>query len=880
MWQLLLSLPLLLQSVGVPAAPADRQLGGMRRLPGQVELLPQLPNQTGLGGPIAGTHNEVLIVGGGANFPTPLLEGGAKVWHSQLWALRPGFKVWKQVQALPKPLAYAACASSEHGIAVVGGSDKEKVYADAFLIQWDVDSQQVQFQDLPPLPHPTAFGAAEIIHDQLYVLAGKSEKSDASLSGDFWSLDLSNPTAKWQTLPSYPGAPRFKMATAIHAPDLHQESFLYLISGSDADLHALTDVYRYQPSSQNWTQLADLPTAANASTALTWKGDSIFTFSGTTDADLFENGEIIPLEERSSFSPRIQIYDIPNNTWSEPSSLTLGVVTTRAVEWNDRMVIPSGETQAGIRTPEVQSIQPVPVNGMILGGTSSAFSTADKLVLLFYLAIMLGVGIYFARRNNSTEDFFLAGRKIPWWAAGISIFGTQLSAITFMAIPATAFGSDWRRFAGSLMAMPVFLIVIYFYLPLFRRLKITTAYEYLEQRFSLTIRLLASGLFILFQIGRMGIVLLLPAIALSAVTQMPTHICIAMMGVLATLYTAMGGISAVIWTDVLQVFVLVGGALACLIIAVHGAGGVDAAWTTAIDANKLMIFEWSSSPTEMVAWVLIIGFFFTNLVPYTTDQTIIQRYLTTPDEKQAARGMWLNLAITIPTGLLFFGLGTARYAYYQANPAKLASLPAKEDQLVPWFVVQTLPDGIAGLVIAGIFAAAMSSLDSSINSVTTAVINDFIVRLKPKFKAPNETGTSALTSADPMRLARILTLVFGAIGTLAALLLASFEIKYLFDFFQKVIGLFGGALSGVFLLAVFCKRCDGVGALAGLLVGSTLTIVAAFFTSIHFLLYAAVGSLGCVAVGWIISFFRPRALLSSPPEGIKNNSKGFDRAND
>jgi solute:Na+ symporter, SSS family len=861
MWKLLLSLPLLLQ----------------------VEHLPPLPNKVGLGGPIAGTHNDVLIVGGGANFPTPLLEGGAKVWHANLWVLHPGFKQWKEVQPLPKPLAYAACASSEHGIAVVGGSDENQVYADAFLIQWDVNTKQVQYQNLPPLPHPTAFGAAEVIGDQLFVIAGKTEKSDTTLSGEFWSLNLSNPSSGWKTLPTYPGAPRFKMATAVSTPtqNLNTEPFLYLISGSDANLHALTDVYRYQPSTQNWTQLASIPTAANASTALTWNGDSIFTFSGTTDSDLFRNNKIIPLEERKPFSPRIQLYGIANNTWSTYGDLSDGVATTRAVHWNHRMVLPSGETQPGIRTPSVQSLQPNSVS------QATAFSTADKLVLLIYLAIMLGVGIYFARRNSSTEDFFLAGRKIPWWAAGISIFGTQLSAITFMAIPATAFGSDWRRFAGSLMAMPIFLIVIYFYLPLFRRLKITTAYEYLEQRFSLTIRLIASGLFILFQIGRMGIVLLLPAIALSAVTQMPTHTCIALMGILATVYTAMGGISAVIWTDVLQVFVLIGGAIACLIMAINGAGGVDAAWTTAIDANKLMIFEWSSDPTEMVAWVLIIGFFFTNLVPYTTDQTIIQRYLTTRDEKQAARGMWLNMAITIPTGLLFFGLGTALYAYYQANPAKLASLPAKEDQLVPWFVVQTLPDGIAGLVIAGIFAAAMSSLDSSINSVTTAVINDFILRLKPKSKhsataAANNTATNtaATAASDSMRLARILTLVFGTIGTLAALLLASFEIKYLFDFFQKVIGLFGGALSGVFLLAVFCKRCDGVGALIGLLVGSTLTIAAAFFTSIHFLLYAAVGSLGCVAVGWTISLFRPQVPPSIAPNGFQNDSKGLDRAND
>jgi SSS family transporter len=455
---------------------------------------------------------------------------------------------------------------------------------------------------------------------------------------------------------------------------------------------------------------------------------------------------------------------------------------------------------------------------------------------------MVLVGVYFARRETSTEEFFLGGRKIPWWAAGLSIFGTQLSAITFMAIPATAYGSDWRRFAGQIMVLPIIAMVIFCFLPLFRRLNVTTAYEYLEARFSLTVRLFASSLFILFQLGRMGIVLLLPAIALSAVTGIDTYLCIALMGILATAYTTMGGISAVIWTDVLQVFVLIGGALLCLIVAVSDAGGISASIDLAQAAGKFDIFEWRWSSSDMVAWVLIVGFFFTNLVPYTTDQTVIQRYLTTSDEKQAARSLWLNLAITIPTGILFFGLGTALFVYYTGNPELKAALPEKADQLVPWFVVTHLPAGVAGLVVAGIFAAAMSSLDSSMNSIATAIVNDFVER----FDAPGPRK-------DRLSLARKLTVLLGIIGTSAAMLLATYEIKYLFDFFQKVMGLFGGGLAGVFLLAVFTKKTNARGAFAGLVLGGLATIAVAFFTQINFLLYAAVGATTCVGVGYGVS---------------------------
>lgn len=818
----------------------------------QATQLPPLPDAHGFGGPIVGVHDDALIVGGGANFPTPLLEGGAKVWHQQMWVLTDPEFDWQPVEPLPMALAYAACASTSEGVAVVGGSDAKQIFADAFLIQWDAGAQQLNYKPLPALPQASAFGSAECIDNKLYVLAGKSSKDDADLSGNFWQLDLSNLENGWQDLPSYPGEARFKMATAVqHNAD--GELCLYMISGSNHELRAKSDAFLYQPSTQEWHALPPPPYAANAATAISWQDDQVLTFSGTVDSDLFVDGKMRALEDRPNFSTRIQSFDVGSQSWQQAGSLQEGVVTTTAVQWGGSVVISSGETRPGIRTPMVQAL-PLPAQA------SSGFGLADQLVLLAYLGLMLGVGVYFAKRSKNTEDFFLAGRKIPWWAAGLSIFGTQLSAITFMAIPATAFGSDWRRFAGSLMAMPVFVIVIYYFLPRFRRLNITTAYEYLEQRFSRTIRLFASALFILFQIGRMGIVLLLPAIALAAVTPIPTHFCIALMGVLATGYTALGGISAVIWTDVLQVIVLIGGALACLLLAVSGAGGFDAAWSAAAAAEKLHIFDWRWSTSEMVGWVVIVGFFFTNLVPYTTDQTVIQRYLTTPNEKQAARSLWLNLAITIPTGILFYGLGTALWAYYQANPIALANLPAKEDQLVPWFVVHNLPTGVAGLVIAGIFAAAMSSLDSSINSVATAILNDFV------------------RAGDDLRLARRLTIVLGVLGTATALLLASFEIKYLFDFFQKVLGLFGGALSGVFLLAVFCRRCHASAALAGLLAGSTLTIIAAFFTSIHFLLYAAVGSLGCIAVGWLSSWLLPRPTSSITPNGSKNisNSNSHD----
>ncbi|NNJ24100.1 sodium:solute symporter [Alienimonas chondri] len=489
-----------------------------------------------------------------------------------------------------------------------------------------------------------------------------------------------------------------------------------------------------------------------------------------------------------------------------------------------------------------------------------SFGLTNWLVLIAYLAGMVWIGVRCSRTESGTEDFFLAGRRIPWWAAGLSIFGTQLSAITFMAIPATAYGDDWVRMTLNLMLLAALPVVALFYLPFYRRTGVATAYEYLERRFNLAVRWLASGLFILLQIGRMGVVLYLPAIALAAVTGMNVYVCLALMGVLATIYTVLGGIEAVIWTDVVQVVVLIGGVLISLAVITSRVGGVGELIEAAGAADKFQIVETipADPPTPTPAeeadgridvppwlsgnafWIMVVGGFVMALTPYTTDQTVVQRYLTTPNEAAAVRSVWLNFWMTAPTALLFFGFGTALFVFYETFPG--LPLPETADEIVPWFVVSQLPAGVAGLVIAGVFAAAMSSLDSSMNSVATAIVNDFHVRLRPK-----------TTDKARLRLARLLTVVLGALGTGVAAVLASVEIKYLLDFFMTMLGLFGGGLGGLFALAVFTTRTNATGALVGLIVGTVITAGVQFATEVNGFLYAAIGFMICLVIGYGVS---------------------------
>ena len=473
-------------------------------------------------------------------------------------------------------------------------------------------------------------------------------------------------------------------------------------------------------------------------------------------------------------------------------------------------------------------------------GDRVAFGWMNYVTLGIYLVLTLVVGLYFAGREKTTDDFFLGGRRVPWWAAGLSIFGTQLSAITFMAIPAKAYGTNWSYIFNHVTIVMVAPIVVFFYLPFFRRLRLTTAYEYLEMRFNVAVRLFGAAAFCLMQLGRMGIVLYLPAIALSTVTDLNIYVSILIMGVLCTVYTAFGGIEAVIWTDVFQVAVLLGGALLCIAaIALRVNGGIFGIIDTGMQAGKFDLLNPSWGYTTASVWVIFAGTLFSNLVPYSADQAVIQRYLTTPTEKQAARAIWTNAALTMPSAFIFFFLGTALYVFYGVHGNR-PDPNLGTDATLPWFIVHELPAGVAGIVVAAIFAAAMSSLDSSMNSMATVLVTDFYGRIKPD-------------SSDRARLllARVFTVLLGALGTGCAVFIAGAEIKSLWDLFLALLGMLGGGLAGVFVLGIFTRRANGAGALLGIICSTAALYLVKQHTQAHFLLYGAIGVITCVAVGYI-----------------------------
>lgn len=821
-----------------------------------------LPDESGLAGPFVGVSDDALIVAGGANFPETNRWQAAKQFHDRIFVLDRADGEWHTADArLPMPMAYGMSITTPYGLICIGGSDAERCFADVFVLRWDRAAQQVMVGNklvdvgemeagaapLPPLPMPLAFAAGVMVEQSIYVAGGQTAMTGpaSGASRGFYRLDLSKrrdaAAFRWESLPWPDGAEPRILPVAAAQSDGQTECF-YLFSGRNMQPGAapptlLRDAWRFRPRDGSWRRLADVPSCIMGGAAVRSGSGHVLALGGD-DGEHFGKADILRDDHPGFARGLLYAYHTVTDTWVIIGQLPpWPPVTTAAVWWKGGIVVPTGEIRPRVRSPMVHRAAVV--------DHSKGFRSLDYAVLFIYFAALVGMGIYFSKREKSTADFFIAGRRIPWWAAGLSIFGTQLSAITFMAIPAKTFAADWLYFLGNMMIVAAAPFVVWLFLPFFRQLNVTTAYEYLERRFSAAPRLLGAAAFVLFQFGRMGIVLYLPALALATVTGIDVYLCIALMGVLATVYTVLGGIEAVIWTDVLQVFVLVGGALASLVVIVMGVdGGAGRIIHDGLEAGKLrlaaMDFSAASIATTAV-WVIMLGKFLESMMSYTSDQAVVQRYLTTKDQQAAARSIWTNAVLVVPSTLLFFSVGTGLWAFYKTHP-HLLNPAGSADDIFPWFIAQQLPAGLSGLVVAGLFAASMSSLDSSMNSMATVLTHDFYRRIRP--------GAS---DHHCLLLAKWLTLLLGAIGTGAALYMAYLSSKSMWDQYTKVIGLFGGGMAGLFALAVLTRRANSFGAVIGFLSSAGILFAVTQSRVVNFFLYAGVGMISCFAVGYVVS---------------------------
>ncbi|MCP4849194.1 MAG: sodium/solute symporter [Verrucomicrobiaceae bacterium] len=824
------------------------------------DSLPELPglnegvDNPGVAGPFVGVHNDALIIAGGANFPNkPLWETG-KVWHDKIYVLVKNGAAyqWKDGGKLSRPLAYGASVSTSEGVLCMGGDDAEKVYRDVFLLSWNKEAEKVERRDFPPLPVPVAYGAAALVKDVVYLVGGQQGKKLASATNSVWSLDLKRHAelqegglfraeGEWQAVVDVPWSARAFVQVAAQHNGF--DDCIYVIGGrreQGGEVELISDVWEYNTRSKSWRARAAVDKPLMAGTAIGY-GQSHVAVLGGSDGALWGKADELK-DDHPGFPKKAYFYHTITDTWIEAGSSPANHVTTVPVRWGDSIIIASGEVRPRVRSPKIWKVTPQP--------RSKDFGTVNYIVLGLYLLLMVGVGVYFARRSKGTDDFFRGGKRMVWWAAGCSIFATMLSSLTFTGLPSKAYAQNWVYFIANMTIPVVAFVAVYVALPFYRRIDATSAYEYLEKRFSPPVRMLGSGFFTLFHVFRMAVVMSLTGLALAAATPLSPGWSVVLMGFLSILYCTMGGISAVIWTDTIQTVVLLGGAVIAFFLLIAGVdGGFEGFMTKAGEADKFRManFNWDIASTQVAIWVIILGALAQNVSGYTADQAVVQRYMTTPDRKMAARSIWTNAVLSVVASILFFGLGSALFAFYQSNPSSLDPTMTT-DQVFPLFIAREMPVGLAGLIVAGIFAAAQSTVSTSMNSTATTLVTDF---LKPMNYHDPEGDDSDLKY---LKTARKLTVVMGVLGTAFGLVFINPDIKSLFDEFIKIVGLIMGMLGGLFLLGVLSRRANATGALIGCAGGVAVVFWVWKGTEVAAYFYPFVSVSSCFVIGLIASY--------------------------
>jgi SSS family solute:Na+ symporter len=490
--------------------------------------------------------------------------------------------------------------------------------------------------------------------------------------------------------------------------------------------------------------------------------------------------------------------------------------------------------------------------------------TADLIVLVVYLVGVVGLGFWFARGSGTTKGFMAAGGKLPGWVVGLSIFGTFVSSISFLANPGKSFDSNWNPFVFGLSLPIAAWVATKWFVPFFRRTGEVSAYTHLEKRFGPWARVYAVICYLLTQMGRIGTILYLVALALVPLTGWDVKTIIILTGILVTVYTLVGGIEAVIWTDVVQSVVLTLGILLTLgLIFSRMPEGAGQVFEIAAAQEKFSLGSFMLSVSQPTFWVILVFGLFINLQNFGIDQSYVQRYATAKSEQAAKRSVWLGALLYVPISALLFLVGTGLYAFYAAQPDLLPEgvngmVEAHGDKMFPHFIATQMPAGITGLLIAAVLAAAMSSVDSSLNGAATLTWCDLVNRGNVEASKAGD----GVNEKSGMLVLRGATVGYGIIGTGAAL--AMLKVKSALDAWWMISSVFSGGILGLFLLGLIVKRANNVAAAAGVIVGvlviawitiSALKLPEGVQPALHGNLTIVIGTLSIFLVGLAVSRF-------------------------
>jgi len=435
----------------------------------------------------------------------------------------------------------------------------------------------------------------------------------------------------------------------------------------------------------------------------------------------------------------------------------------------------------------------------------------DTLVFISYMIGVTLFGASFFRKNRTSGAFTLGNRNIPRWVITMSIFATFVSSISYLALPGIAYQANWNSFVFSLSIPVAALMALRFFVPLYRRINSPSAYSYLEERFGPWARVYASVCYLLTQLMRVGTILYLLALVLHAVFGWNIALIITITGLTIMIYSMLGGLQAVVWTDAIQGILLICGALLTVVfILLKMPEGPEQMFRIAVENGKFSLGSFSLDLSSSTFWVVLVYGIFINLQNFGIDQNYIQRYMASRSDMAAKRSALSGGLLYIPVSLLFLFIGTALYSYYSSGgallPAELQN-PDRADQVFPHFIVTQLPPGVAGLLIASVFAAGMSTISTSFNSSATVFLTDYYQRYLKRESSER----------DSMKVLYLSSAIITIIGIIIAI--AMINVKSALDAWWKLASIFSGGMLGLFLLGAFSRLSKSGGAIIGVVVG-------------------------------------------------------------
>lgn len=489
-------------------------------------------------------------------------------------------------------------------------------------------------------------------------------------------------------------------------------------------------------------------------------------------------------------------------------------------------------------------------------------STIDIIIFIVYLLGIVLFGISFYQKERTSDDYSTGSGTLPSWAIGLSIFATFVSSISFLALPGIAFLSNWNAFVFSLSIPVAIFMAIKFFIPLYRKVGSPSAYTFLEERFGPWAKNYVASFWLLTQVMRVAVILYLLALPMYVILDWDMRIIIIITGISVMIYSIFGGIKAVVWTDAIQAIILISGAVITLAVLMFSLPeGPLQYFEVAAEHNKFSLGSFGLSLTESTFWVVFIYGIFINLQNYGIDQNYIQRYMSARDEKEAISSAFGGGLLYIPVSLLFFMIGTGLFVYYNVYPDLLPAEynePGMSDSVFPYFIVNGLPIGMTGLLIASIFAAGMSTISTSLNSGATVILSDFYKRYTKR----------QVTEKESVRVLYIASAVICILGILISFYII--RVESALDVWWDLAGIFSGGMLGLFLLGYFSKKVTNmpaiIGVIIGLLVIIWMSLSPAYFTGtleefqnpLHSYLTIVIGTLVIFLTGFLLSITLPQ----------------------